>query len=58
VLKDESMMSVVNDPLILAAGEGTLVHLGSVGVRFMLGVDRTGGRFALVEHPLPSRSLG
>jgi len=43
---------------LLAAGEGKLVHLGSVGVRFMLGGDQTGGRFALVEHPLPARSLG
>src|SRR5215472_10062440 len=24
----------------------------------MLGGDQTGGRFALVEHPLPARSLG
>jgi len=48
----------MDDPLVLAAGESNLVHLGSVGVRFMLGGNQTGGRFALMEHPLPARSLG
>jgi mannose-6-phosphate isomerase-like protein (cupin superfamily) len=46
------------DALMLPPGAGKLVHLGSLGVRFMLGGDQTGGRFALVEHPLPARSLG
>jgi len=39
-------------------GEGELVHLHALGVRFMVGAEETGGRFALVEHPLPPRSLG
>jgi mannose-6-phosphate isomerase-like protein (cupin superfamily) len=46
------------DPLMLSRGAGKLVKLGSLGVRFMLGGELTGGRFALVEHPLPARSLG
>ena len=49
---------MVTDPLILPPAAGKLVQLGSLGVRFMLGGDVTGGRFALVEHPLPARSLG
>ena len=31
--------------------------LGSMGVRFMLSGDETGGGFALVEHPIPPRAL-
>jgi mannose-6-phosphate isomerase-like protein (cupin superfamily) len=31
--------------------------LGSMGVRFMLGGEETGGGFALVEHPIPPRAL-
>jgi quercetin dioxygenase-like cupin family protein len=46
------------DPIVLPPGAGKLVHLGSLGVRFMLGGAQTGGHFALVEHPLPARSLG
>jgi quercetin dioxygenase-like cupin family protein len=46
------------DPLVLPPGAGRLVRLASLGVRFMLGGEQTGGRFALVEHPLPARSLG
>src|SRR5262245_56221656 len=57
-MADSVRCRIVSDPLVLAAGEGRLVHLASVGVRFMLDGDRTGGRFALVEHPLPARSLG
>ena len=49
---------MVTDPLMLPRGTGKLVKFGSPDVRFMLGGDVTGGRFALVEHPLPARSLG
>jgi mannose-6-phosphate isomerase-like protein (cupin superfamily) len=31
--------------------------LGSMGVRFMLAGEETGGGFALVEHPIPPRAL-
>ena len=37
---------------------GRLVWLGGLGVRFMLDGRQTGGRFALVEHPLKPRALG
>ena len=43
---------------ILRPGEGELVHLLALGVRFMVDGERTGGGFSLVEHPLPPRALG
>ena len=42
----------------LGPHEGEVVHLLSLGVRFMIDGERTGGRFSLVEHPLPPRALG
>ena len=38
--------------------EGERVSLYALGVRFMLDADGSGGRFSLVEHPLPPRALG
>ena len=46
------------DEFLLPPEAGRLVTLGSLGVRFMLGGAQTGGRFALVEHPLPAHALG
>jgi quercetin dioxygenase-like cupin family protein len=43
---------------VLGPGDGEMVHLYALGVRFMIGGDETGGRFSLVEHPLPPRALG
>jgi len=43
---------------VLGPGEGEVVHLLALGVRFMIDGDATGGRFSLVEHPLPPRALG
>jgi mannose-6-phosphate isomerase-like protein (cupin superfamily) len=48
----------VTQDLVLPPDAGKLVKLASLGVRFMLGGAQTGGRFALVEHPMPPRSLG
>lgn len=42
----------------LGPHEGEVVHLLALGVRFMIDGERTGGRFSLVEHPLPPRALG
>jgi uncharacterized cupin superfamily protein len=49
---------MATDRLILVPGARKLVRLRSLGVRFMLGGEQTGGRFALVEHPLAPRALG
>ncbi len=43
---------------ILGPSEGAHVQLGGLGVRHMIEGARTGGSFALVEHPLAPRSLG
>jgi quercetin dioxygenase-like cupin family protein len=43
---------------ILGPHDGDTVHLFKLGVRFMIHGDSTGGRFSVVEHPLPPRALG
>jgi quercetin dioxygenase-like cupin family protein len=43
---------------LIPPGSGEVVWLGGVGVRFLLDGAQTGGRFALVEHPLRPRALG
>ena len=43
---------------VLGPGEGEVVHLLALGVRFMIDGATTGGAFSLVEHPLPPRALG
>jgi quercetin dioxygenase-like cupin family protein len=44
--------------LLLGADEGETVNLFALGVRYMVESAATDGRFSLVEHPLPPRSLG
>ena len=43
---------------VLGPDEGEEVRLLALGVRFLIDGDVTGGRFSLVEHPLPPRALG
>ena len=45
-------------PKILHSGEGAAGFLGSIGVRFMIDGDESGGGFSLVEHPISARALG
>ena len=42
---------------VLSPADGKAGFLGSIGVRFMVGGDRTGGGFSLVEHPMSARAL-
>jgi quercetin dioxygenase-like cupin family protein len=42
---------------VLGPNDGRAGLLGSMGVRFMLAGNETGGGFALVEHPIPARAL-
>ena len=42
---------------VLGPSDGRAGQLGSMGVRFMLASDETGGGFSLVEHPIPPRAL-
>jgi quercetin dioxygenase-like cupin family protein len=47
----------MQDDLVLPPDTGKLVWLHDLGVRFMLSGEQTGGRFALVEHPIRPRAL-
>ena len=42
---------------VLGAADGVGVDLGSLGARFMISGEDSGGGFALVEHPMPPRGL-
>ncbi len=42
---------------ILGPDDGKSVDFGSVGVRFMVRGEQSGGGFSLVEHPIPPRTL-
>jgi quercetin dioxygenase-like cupin family protein len=42
---------------VLAPGDGRSGFLGTIGVRFMIGGEDAGERFALVEHPMAPRAL-
>jgi mannose-6-phosphate isomerase-like protein (cupin superfamily) len=44
-------------PRVLGPKDGRTGDLGSLGVRFMIGGDESGGGFSLVEHPLQPRVL-
>ena len=44
-------------PKIIGPNEGEFVDLGSFGTRFLIRSAETGGRFSLVEHPIPPRTL-
>jgi mannose-6-phosphate isomerase-like protein (cupin superfamily) len=42
---------------VLGPADGKAGFLGSIGVRFMIDGDTTGGGFSLVEHPMAPRAL-
>ena len=42
---------------VLGPKDGKAGELGSIGVRFMVGGDESGGGFSLVEHPMAPRRL-
>jgi mannose-6-phosphate isomerase-like protein (cupin superfamily) len=44
-------------PRKLGPTEGPYTDLGSLGVRFMIWTEESGGGFSLVEHPIPPRGL-
>ena len=45
------------EPRVVGSGDGKVVDLGSLGVRFMVWSEESGGGFSLVEHPIPPRTL-
>jgi mannose-6-phosphate isomerase-like protein (cupin superfamily) len=42
---------------VVGPQDGKAGFLGSIGVRFMIDGDESGGGFSLVEHPMPPRAL-
>jgi mannose-6-phosphate isomerase-like protein (cupin superfamily) len=44
-------------PRIIGPRDGKLVNLATIGVRFMIWGEESGGGFSLVEHPMPPRAL-
>lgn len=52
------MQTVELAPGVLPANAGKLVYLMQLGVRYLVRGAETGGRLAVVEHPLPPRALG
>ena len=50
-------MTEAATPRVLAPGAGKSGKLASIGVRFMIYGDESGGGFSLVEHPMPPRAL-
>jgi quercetin dioxygenase-like cupin family protein len=44
-------------PRVVGPCDGKVVDLGSLGARFMIRSEDSGGRFSLVEHPIPPRTL-
>jgi mannose-6-phosphate isomerase-like protein (cupin superfamily) len=46
-----------NSTLVLGPTDGKAGFLGSIGVRFMIDSETTGGSFSLVEHPMSARAL-
>jgi quercetin dioxygenase-like cupin family protein len=52
-----SVMLDTTTPRVLGPNDGKAGRLASIGVRFMVSAEESGGGFALVEHPMPARAL-
>jgi mannose-6-phosphate isomerase-like protein (cupin superfamily) len=50
-------MQTTGSAKVVGPNDGKAGSLGSIGVRFMIGGDESGGGFSLVEHPMPPRRL-
>jgi mannose-6-phosphate isomerase-like protein (cupin superfamily) len=50
-------MQQVTQPRVLGPDDGVSGFLGSIGVRFMIDGEVTGGGVSLVEHPMSPRAL-
>ncbi len=51
------MSSATQNARVVGPKDGKAGSLGSIGVRFMIDGEETGGGFSLVEHPMPPRRL-
>ncbi len=56
---NEKELTVIGTaPHVLARGDGRYVQFRSLGTRYLVTGEHTGGAFAIVEHDLAPRSLG
>jgi mannose-6-phosphate isomerase-like protein (cupin superfamily) len=55
--KEKEMEAQATKATIVGPKDGKAGSLGSIGVRFMIDGDESGGGFSLVEHPMPPRHL-
>lgn len=53
----EAARVTTSDVHVVGPGDGKAGFLGSIGVRFMVDSEASGGGFSLVEHPMSSRAL-
>jgi quercetin dioxygenase-like cupin family protein len=51
------MGSAIQKARVLGPEDGKAGSIGSIGVRFMIDGQDSGGGFSLVEHPMPPRRL-
>jgi quercetin dioxygenase-like cupin family protein len=54
---DRRRFDATQGPRLVGPADGESVDLGTLGARFMVWSEESGGGFALVEHPIPPRSL-
>jgi quercetin dioxygenase-like cupin family protein len=50
-------MPLNTQAIVVPPGQGDLVELRGLGVQFKIDATQTGGRFAIVEHPIEPRRL-
>ena len=50
-------MSTTMRPTVIGPADGRNVQLFTIGVRHMIPLDETEGRFSLVEHPMRAKGL-
>ena len=56
-LRHDVAMGSTDAPRIIGPKDGKAIWLASIGVRFMVGGEDSGGGFSLVEHPMPPHAL-
>src|SRR5262245_61260288 len=54
---ERKLFDFTQGPRKIGPDEGEYTDLGSVGVRFMIWTEESGGGFSLVEHPIRQRHL-
>jgi mannose-6-phosphate isomerase-like protein (cupin superfamily) len=55
--RDRRRFDATQGPRLIGPTGGEAVDLGTLGARFMVWSEESGGGFSLVEHPIPPRSL-